>query len=128
MRASRIAEGKNNELIVHYIGFTKTLRQALADYTRDSEEVPRYSTALDKSELIERVMQLLADIENFFSNRGSELDSLLMVDGFERLDMIGNAVDAVSARDEIKKYFGIMVRELSKLFKFIERGNTLRGV
>lgn len=73
-------------------------------------------------------MQLLADIENFFSNRGSELDSLLMVDGFERLDMIGNAVDAVSARDEIKKYFGIMVRELSKLFKFIERGNTLRGV
>ena len=32
-RANRVAEGKNNGLIVDYVGIVKALRKALADYT-----------------------------------------------------------------------------------------------
>ena len=119
-RANRVAEGKSNGLIVDYIGVVKALRQALADYTRDPWGTSGISPVLDKSELIERVLQLLADIEDFLSECSFELESLLIADGFEKLSMIRCAADAVSAGDEVKKRFGIMARALFKFFKFIE--------
>lgn len=125
-RANRVAKGKSNGLIVDYIGVVKALRQALADYTRDPWGTPGDSPVLDKSELIESVLQLLADIEGFLSKCGFELESLLTADGFEKLNMIKCAADAVSAGDEIKKRFGIMARSLFKFFKFIERGDVSR--
>ena len=125
-RANRVAEDKSNGLIVDYIGVVKALRQALADYTRDPWGTPGDSPVLDKSELIERVLQLLADIEEFLAECGFELESLLAADGFEKLSMIRRAADAVSAGDEVKKRFGIMARALFKLFKFIEFGDVSR--
>ena len=127
-RANRVAKGKSNGLIVDYIGVVKALRQALADYTRDPWGTPGDSPVLDKSELIERVLQLLADIESFLAGCGFELESLLAADGFEKLSMIRRAADVVSAGDEVKKRFGIMARALFKLFKFIERGDVSRDV
>lgn len=125
-RANRVARDKSNGLIVDYIGVVKALRQALADYTRDPEGTPGDSPVLAKSELIERVVQLLADIESFLSDCGFELESLLVADSFERLGMVKSAADTVSAGNEVKKRFGIMARALFKLFKFIERGDVSR--
>ncbi len=123
-RANRVAEGKSNGLIVDYIGVVKALRQALADYTRDPTGNPGESPVLDKLELIERVEGLLASIEGFLEERGFELEPLLVAEGYDRLALVRKGADAVSAGDETKKRFGIMARELFKLFKFIERGDV----
>ena len=123
-RANRVAEGKSNGLIVDYIGVVKALRQALADYTRDPSGAPGASPVLDKEKLVERVEELLSTIGAFLEDRGFEIESLLVAEGFDRLSMVRKGADAVSAGDETKKRFGIMARELFKLFKFIERNDV----
>lgn len=120
-RANRVAEGKSNGLIVDYIGVVKALRQALADYTRGPKGTPGDSPVLDKEELVERVEKLLESIEVFLEEHGFELETLLVAEGYDRLALVREGADAVSAGDETKKRFGIMARELFKLFKFIER-------
>jgi type I restriction enzyme R subunit len=123
-RANRVAEGKSNGLIVDYIGVVKALRRALADYTRDPSGAPGTSPVLDKEKLFERVEELLSTIGAFLEDHGFELESLLVAEGFDRLSMVRKGADAVSAGDETKKRFGIMARELFKLFKFIERNDV----
>ena len=125
-RANRVAEGKSNGLIVDYIGVVKALRQALADYTRDPNEGHGDEPIFDKSELLNRVMVLLATIESFLNDRGFNLQDLMTAEGFERLAKIKDGCNAVCVDDEMKKRFGIMARELFKMFKFVEK-NELDG-
>ncbi len=58
-RANRVAEGKNNGLIIDYIGIVKALRKALADYTANVG-VRNTDPTVDKGELIERVLEVIA--------------------------------------------------------------------
>ena len=126
-RANRVAEGKSNGLIVDYIGVVKALRKALADYTRDPGDGPGDEPVFDKEELLARVAELLAAIESFLDGCGFDLNELLHAGDFERLAKVKDGADAVSGSDETKKRFGIMARELFKLFKFVEKGDVDGG-
>lgn len=120
-RANRVAEGKSNGLIVDYIGVVKALRQALADYTRDTgDKGGGDDPVFNKDELIARIFELLTGIVAFLGDNGFDLDDLITAEGFERLVKIKDGANAVSVSDEMKKRFGIMARELFTLFKFIE--------
>lgn len=124
-RANRVAKGKNNGLIVDYVGVVKALRQALADYTRnpdgsgDPEDV-----VIDKDELINHIRELTEQIVSFMNERGFDLETLLAACGFGKLDAIKDAADAMSATDEVKKRFGIMCRMLFKLYRFVTRAEV----
>lgn len=120
-RANRVAEGKSNGLIVDYIGVVKSLRQALADYTRDPGSGPGDDPVLDKEKLIERIGELLEEVEGCLSDLGFDLLSMPAAQGFERLAKVREGANAVSVDDETKKRFGIMARELFKLCKFVGR-------
>ncbi|MBO7410533.1 MAG: type I restriction endonuclease subunit R [Ottowia sp.] len=122
-RANRVSEGKSNGLIVDYIGVVKALRRALADYTRDPGEGRGNEPMLDKGKLIARIGELLNSIEAFLSDCGFSLGALIAAANFDRLARVKDGADAVSVNDETRKRFGIMARELFKLFKFCERGD-----
>ena len=123
-RANRVSEGKSNGLIVDYIGVVKALRKALADYTHKPGDGHADDPVLDKDKLIARIYELLAAIEAFLDDCGFSLKALMAAGEFERLALVKNGADAVSATDETRKRFGIMARELFKLFKFIEKGDV----
>ena len=123
-RANRVADGKSNGLIVDYIGVVKALRRALADYTRNPGEGPGSEPILDKERLLARIDELLGSIVAFLADRGFDLDGLICAEGFERIAKVKDGANAVSANDETRKRFGIMARELFRLFKFVERGDV----
>lgn len=124
-RANRVAKGKSNGLIVDYVGVVKALRQALADYTRDPYDGRSPDDiVVDKDELIERIGELTGQIASFMGDQGFELETLLAVEGFGKLDAIKDAADAMSATDEVKKRFGIMCRMLFKLYRFVTRAEV----
>lgn len=124
-RANRVAKGKSNGLIVDYVGVVKALRQALADYTRDPYDGRSPDDIIvDKDELIERIGELTGQIASFMGDQGFELETLLVAEGFGKLDTIKDAVDAMSATDEVKKRFGIMCRMLFKLYRFVTRAEV----
>lgn len=118
-RANRVSQGKSNGLIVDYIGVVKALRKALADYTSNVSGTEGEDPVIDKDELIVRIAELTREIEFFLEDRGFELESLFAAEGFEKINHIKNAADAVSVTDETKKHFGIMARELFKMYKFV---------
>lgn len=120
-RANRVCDGKSNGLIVDYIGVVKALRQALADYTsgkggRDGgEEGP----AIDKSKLVERILETLEAIQNHLRAQGFELEALVKASTFEKLAFLQQGANAVCISKEVKKRFEILARELFKLFKYV---------
>ena len=123
-RANRVSEGKSNGLIVDYIGVVKALRKALADYTRDPGKGCGDEPVLDKEKLIARIYDLLAEIETFLNGCGFVLSELMNASEFDRVAKIKDGANAVSTDDETRKRFGIMARELFKLFKFAEKDNV----
>lgn len=57
-RANRVADGKDNGLIIDYIGIVKALRKALADYTASPEGgAGGNNPTIDKQELINHVLE-----------------------------------------------------------------------
>lgn len=118
-RANRVNTGKSNGLIVDYIGVVKALRKALADYTNNPHGKEGEDPVIDKHELTVRISALTREIEFFLEDQGYDLEALFVAKGFDRVNQIKNAADAVSVTDESKKHFGIMVRELFKMHKFV---------
>ena len=125
-RANRVSEGKSNGLIVDYIGVVKALRKALADYTHVPPQGAGSDPVMDKDELVERIKALLSEIEAFLAERGFHLAGLVAADDFDRLAKVKDGADAVAGNDEARKRFGIMARELFRMFKFVERGDVGR--
>ncbi|MEA5096241.1 MAG: type I restriction endonuclease subunit R [Sedimentibacter saalensis] len=119
-RANRVYEGKSNGLIIDYIGVVKALRKALAEYTNTvggevSDPTP------DKEKLLSRIFELLKEITDYMQQNGFDLTKLVNLEGFEKLALVQEGANAMSASEEIKKRFEIMARELFKLFKYAER-------
>jgi len=121
-RANRVAEGKTNGLVVDYIGIVKALRQALADYTANTES-GNISTdpTVDKSELIEKITQTITSATEFLSNHGFELDTLIEAESFEKLSLLHTAANAMCETIEIRKSFCTFATTLQRLWKYLNR-------
>ena len=103
-RANRVAEGKNNGLIIDYIGIVKALRKALADYTANVG-VRNTDPTVDKGELIERVLEVIAAAIAFLHSKDFNLNNLVAAKDFEKLALLQEAANVVSeSRESIKQF------------------------
>lgn len=135
-RANRVCEGKSNGLIVDYIGVVKALRQALADYTKNTSGESGGQNgggsgpdpAPDKKQLIERILKLIDVIGAYMLEHGFDLHALVASSGFTRVGLVDDGANAMSATDEIKKRFEIQARELFRCFKYITNSDVDDGV
>jgi len=121
-RANRVAEGKNNGLIVDYCGILKNLRNALATFagTADSGHSGadwETDPAKPEEELLADLAETIAFIQTFLAERGASLDDIITKTGFERNAAIVAAKEAANENDEIRKRFEVMCREVFKKFK-----------
>lgn len=120
-RANRVAEGKSNGLIIDYIGIVKALRKALADYTANASGAGSADPTVDKEKLIARILEIIASAESFLADRDFALQALIAAKGFEKLDLLKTAANAVSATLEEKKTFQTYASELARLVKYANR-------
>lgn len=116
-RANRVFKGKENGLIVDYIGVFRDLQKALSVYGQGTDgEMP----VRKKSEMITELNTVLADIENFtLQVTGHSLEIIERHKGFERVADIERFVDAIVSSEDSKKEFNGLANVFTKLFKSI---------
>ena len=120
-RANRVAEGKSNGLIVDYIGIVKALRKALADYTANVGGQGGADPTVDKEELIARILDTIAAAKDYLRQHDFTLQDLIDAKDFEKLALLQNAANAVSATLEERKRFQTYANELVRLMKYADR-------
>ena len=126
-RANRVSEGKTNGLIIDYIGIVKALRQALADYTANTEGGAGNDPTIDKKELIKHVLETIAATTAFLKEHDFELDDLIHAESFMKLSLIKTAANAMCETLEIRKTYCTFATTLLKLWKYLDREDIVGG-
>lgn len=118
-RANRVYPGKECGVIVDYNGMLKSLREALAQYALGDDEQGEEGGDLVApiEELVLALVQALEEAEGHLRSLGFEPDRLKGAKGFDRIQVLRDAVEALYSSDEAKRRFEIMARQLFARFK-----------
>jgi len=116
-RANRRYGGKKAGLIVDYVGVFRNLQKALAIYggTKGDGETP----IKDKTELVEYLKHLIAQAVAFCSERGVDTERIKAAQGFEKIALLDEAVEALIESDDTKKAYMGLARAISRVFRAI---------
>jgi type I restriction enzyme R subunit len=136
-RANRVFEGKNNGLIVDYVGVFRNLQKALAVYaTGKEEEEGGEAPVQDKEKLVDQLEEAIAEAKQFCKAQGVDLEKIIQAKGFDQIvyqeefakaiveyqevnESVSDAVEEVLINDEKKKQFNKHARVVNKLYKAI---------
>jgi type I restriction enzyme, R subunit len=119
-RANRVAPGKESGLIVDYVGIFRALQSALATYARPSIGGEGGSgPILDKAELVAALQSALNETVGFADVRGVRLDDIAKAQGFVRIGLIDDAVEALLSTEAGKKLYLQLASRVARLFKAI---------
>ncbi|MGJ7521400.1 type I restriction endonuclease subunit R [Variovorax sp. LT1P1] len=119
-RANRVAPGKQSGLIVDYVGIFRALQSALATYARPAAGgAQQGGPILDKAELVAALQSALNEVAGFAQMRGVTLETIAAAQGFVRIGLIDDAVEAVLATEADKKHFLQLASRVARLFKAI---------
>ena len=134
-RVNRVFEGKNNGLIVDYIGVFRHLQKALAVYATGQEDNGT-TPVKNKEELVEQLRKAICEAKKFCKEQGVELEKIIKAKGFEKSkyqeefakaivefddleEEVYSAADQVLINDEKKKEFMVHARTVNHLYKAI---------
>jgi type I restriction enzyme R subunit len=120
-RANRVLGEKVNGLIVDYVGIFRELRRALAIYGSGAGGGIREgdSPVEDKSALVERLREAIAETESFCAERGVEIAPLLYSEGFQRIALMDDAVEQIIVNDDLKEKYLDLAANVERLFRAI---------
>ena len=118
-RANRVAPGKESGLIVDYVGIFRALQSALATYARPTVGGGTGSPILDKAELVAALQVALNEAAGFAQVRGVTLETIAAAQGFVRIGLIDDAVEAFLATEADKKHYLQLASRVARLFKAI---------
>jgi type I restriction enzyme R subunit len=114
-RTNRVFPGKECGVIVDYNGMLKSLREALAQYALGDDQEGGLVAPL--AELVAALVQALEAAEKHLLGLGFNPKRLHGAMGFDRIEAIRDAKDALYTSDEAKRRFEIMAREVFSRFK-----------
>jgi type I restriction enzyme R subunit len=121
-RANRVAPGKESGLIVDYVGIFRALQSALATYASPQttgEGGSDVGPILDKTQLVKALQASLNEVAYFAHQRGIRLEAISAAQGFYRIGLIDDAVEAFVATEQDKKQFLLSAARVARLFKAI---------
>lgn len=121
-RANRVNAGKSNGLIIDYIGIVKALRKALADYTANKGKGGDDPT-IDKDKLIERILETIEKVKQYFKNRDFSIQNIIDASGFKKMQFLRDAADIVCGSIEDRKTFTTYASEIGRLTKYTDRSD-----
>lgn len=117
-RANRVFPGKDCGVIVDYNGMLKSLREALAQYALGDEDGGDDGDIVAPiEELVAALLQGIEATEKHLLELGFDARRLQGATGFDRIEAIRDAVDAVYTSDEAKRRFEILARQVFIRFK-----------
>lgn len=121
-RANRVAEDKENGLIVDYVGVLKSLRQALATYTGGAGGTPGEGGEDDpcqpKEKQIAAFEEAIREARAHLKAHGFNLDDLIKAGGaVARLKAIMKGQNAINTNEQSRKKFEILARAVFTRFK-----------
>ena len=117
-RANRVYPDKDCGVIVDYNGRLKSLREALAQYTLGDDDGSDDGDIIAPiEELVQALVQAIETAENHLKGLGFDPMRLVAAKGFDRIQALRDAVDALHTSDEAKRRFGIMARQVFIRFK-----------
>ena len=119
-RANRVAPGKESGLIVDYVGIFRALQNALAIYAQPGVAGGEAGAPiLDKTELVAALRLALDEADNFAQARGVTLGPIAAAQGFERIGLIDDAIEAFLGTEADKKRYLQLASGVARLFKAI---------
>lgn len=119
-RANRKYPGKEAGLIVDYVGVFRKLQDALAIYGGASAGSGGKDEPIkNKAELIEHLKHLLAKAIAFLSERQVDARAIQAAKGFEKIDLLKDAVEKILGSEESKKSFTNLARVTSRVYRAI---------
>jgi len=118
-RANRVFPGKDCGVIVDYNGMLKSLREALAQYALGDEDDGAGGGGIVApiEELVAALLQAIEAAEKHLLGLGFDVARLRGATGFDRIEALRDARDALYTSDEAKRRFEIMAREMFVRFK-----------
>jgi type I restriction enzyme, R subunit len=118
-RVNRVHRDKVNGLIVDYIGVFKNIQKALAIYGTPSEGGGGDKPVQDKQELVKLLREVLGQAEQFCKDKGIDVNSILSAEGFARIKLLDDAVEAILTNEDSKKKFLTQSGDVNRLYKAI---------
>jgi len=118
-RANRVAPGKASGLIVDYVGIFRSLQDALAIYARATVQGGAEVPIKDKRELVKALGERIEGVIQFCAQRGIALEGIGQAEGYARIGLIDQAVDALIAREGDKKQFLAEANQVARLYQAI---------
>ena len=116
-RANRVFPGKDCGVIVDYNGMLKSLREALAQYALGDEDDGGGDIVAPIEELVASLHQAIEAAEKHLLRLGFDTARLHGATGFDRIEALRDAVDALYTSDEAKRRFEIVARQVFIRFK-----------
>ena len=118
-RANRVFPGKDCGVIVDYNGMLKSLREALAQYALGDEDDGGGAGGIVApiEELVASLLQAIEAAETHLLGLGFDAAQLHGATGFDRIEALRDAVDALYTSDEARHRFEIMARQVFIRFK-----------
>jgi type I restriction enzyme R subunit len=139
-RPNRVFPGKDCGVIVDYNGMLKSLREALAQYALGDEDEAGGAGGIVApiEELVASLLQAIEAAEKHLLGLGFDPTRLHGATGFDRIEALRDAVDALYTSDEAKRRFEIMARQAFIRFKallmepsalaYAERHDNIEGI
>lgn len=118
-RANRVFPGKACGVIVDYNGMLKSLREALAQYALGDEPGAGGDGGIVApiEELVAGLLQAIEAAEKHLAGLGFDANRLRGATGFDRIQALRDAVDALYTSDEARRRFEIIARQVFIRFK-----------
>ncbi|MGO5335789.1 type I restriction endonuclease subunit R [Bilifractor sp. LCP19S3_H10] len=120
-RANRVAEGKENGLIIDYIGIVGALRKALAAYTANPSGRGGSDPTIDKEKLVEKIAEAITKGRALLKENNFDLENLIAAKNFNKMSLLLYAANAMCGDQKIKKTFTTYADEVRRLLKYLDR-------
>ena len=104
--------------IVDYIGVFRDLEKALAIYATGADVEGKKPIA-DKSELVEKLREAIAEICEFCKGLGTDLAKAQTDDALQNINHINDAMERILINDETKRNYLQNATHVTKLYKAI---------
>ena len=116
-RANRVYPGKDFGLIVDYNGMLRSLREALAQYALGDDGDEGGEIVEPVEERVQALIEAIEATEAHLRRLDFDPATLIGSTGFDRIQGLKDAVEAVYSSDEAKRRFEALAREVFRRFK-----------
>jgi type I restriction enzyme R subunit len=116
-RANRVYPDKVSGLIVDYAGVFRSLERALAIYGAGGGGGS--SPVEDKTALVAALRKAIEETKELCNKQGVRIEAIQKAEGFDRIGLLDDAVEALVASVEVKRRYLDMAANVQRLYKAV---------